>query len=522
MVASPHHLASRAGLEVLRRGGSAVDACIAMNATLAVVYPHMAGLGGDLFAQVWDPKEHAVRALNASGRAGGQVTIEAYRSRGHRSIPERGPLAASTVPGAVDGWARLHDRFGRLDWQALFADAIRHAEIGFPITAKLSQAAADAWATFAPDGPAAALHRPGGQPLASGATLRQPDLARSLRLIADHGADTFYRGELAELIVEGLRHAGGLLSGEDFADHRSDWVEPITTGYGPYQVSQLPPNTQGIAVLLILNLIARYDLAGMGDPSADAIHLVVEATKLAYADRDRWVADPASVQVPFETLLSSDYAARRAALIDPRRARPEGEASPGAEGGDTVYLCAVDAEGMACSLIESIYFAFGSGFMPPGTGILLHDRACLFTLDPEHPNALGPGKRPFHTLIPAMALRDGRPELLFGTMGGDGQPQTQVAILTRIVHHGHDPQAAIEAPRWLYGRTWGEASKSLKLEGRIPDAVVDELRRRGHEVQVVEAWSERMGHAQAIRIDAESGALQGGADPRGDGVALGW
>ncbi|HHX64868.1 MAG TPA: gamma-glutamyltransferase family protein, partial [Chloroflexi bacterium] len=351
------------------------------------------------------------------------------------------------------------------------------------------------------------------------------DLAASLRLVAREGAQGFYRGELAEKIVRGLRKSGGLLTMEDFESHRSDWVEPIRTTYREYEVTELPPNTQGIATLMLLNIIEGYDMADIGEGTADYYHLMTEAVKLAFADRDRWVTDPTTLDIPVGHLLSKQYAKERRRAIDMMQAHPQQEVEAGvrdAVGGDTVYLTAVDSDGMACSMIQSVYFEFGSAYMPPDTGILLQNRGSFFKLNPDHPNALAPGKRTFHTIIPAMALRDNKPALCFGTMGGEGQPQTQAAMLTRMVDFGMDPQQAIEAPRWLFGRTWGEESRSLKLEGRIPDAVVHELERRGHDVEMTEDWSQQMGHAQAIWIDHEQGVMKGGADPRGDGAAVGY
>jgi gamma-glutamyltranspeptidase/glutathione hydrolase len=520
VVATPHYLASVAGLAMLERGGSAVDAIIAANATLAVVYAHMSGLGGDLFAQVWDPKRRTLAALNASGRAGERATIDVFKAKGWESIRPRGPFAAITVPGAVDGWSQLHRRYGKLEWRELFQPAIQHAH-GFPLSPKFRDFIARYADTLRPFEATAAVFLPGGRAPEAGAILRQPDLARSLTLVAEQGAEAFYRGELGRRILQGLRAAGGILTEDDLASHTSDWVEPLRTTYRGYEVTQLPPNTQGIAALMILNLIEGVDLGSVGEGTADYYHLMTEATKLAFADRDRWVSDPATAAIPVDRLLAKDYAAERRRLVDMTRARPEQETAPGDLGGDTVYLCAADADGCAVSLIQSVYYEFGSAFMPPGTGILLQNRGSFFTLNPEHVNALAPRKRTFHTIIPAMALREGRPALLFGTMGGEGQPQTQAAVLTRLVDFGFNVQEAIEAPRWLYGRTWGEASKSLRLEGRVPDNVAGELIRRGHEVQMMPDWSETMGHAQAIRIDHEQGVLHGGADPRGEGAALG-
>ncbi|MGI5916351.1 MAG: gamma-glutamyltransferase [Anaerolineae bacterium] len=525
MVATPHYLASTAGLTALQLGGSAVDACIAANATLSVVLGHMAGLGGDLFAQVWDPSSQHVLAINASGRAGREAHIDLYREKGWDEIQPRGPLAANTVPGVVDGWSQLHDRYGRMGWAELFEPAIHHASEGYPISQRLCDFIGKHADTLKQYDTTAQAFMPDGRPPQAGRLFRQPDLAASLRLVAREGAQGFYRGELAEKIVRGLRKSGGLLTMEDFESHRSDWVEPIRTTYREYEVTELPPNTQGIATLMLLNIIEGYDMADIGEGTADYYHLMTEAVKLAFADRDRWVTDPTTLDIPVGHLLSKQYAKERRRAIDMMQAHPQQEVEAGvreAVGGDTVYLTAVDSDGMACSMIQSVYFEFGSAYMPPDTGILLQNRGSFFKLNPDHPNALAPGKRTFHTIIPAMALRDNKPALCFGTMGGEGQPQTQAAMLTRMVDFGMDPQQAIEAPRWLFGRTWGEESRSLKLEGRIPDAVVHELERRGHDVEMTEDWSQQMGHAQAIWIDHEQGVMKGGADPRGDGAAVGY
>lgn len=530
MVATSHYLASAAGLGILQERGSAADALIAANATLCVVYPHMSGLGGDLFAQTWDPGKGQVMALNGSGRSGERVTIDAYRAQKWDEIQPRGPLAANTVPGVVSAWWELHQRHGKLDWQRLFEPAIRYAEEGFPISPKFRDYITEYADTLRQYDTTAAIYLPGGHAPRAGSMFRQGDLAQSLRQVAGNGVDGFYRGELAQRIVRGLQQAGGLLTEDDFASHTSDWVEPLRTTYKGYEVTELPPNTQGIAALMILNLLAEHGLEGIAEGSADYYHLMTEATKLAFADRDQWVTDPTTVDIPYDRLLAKQYAAQRLRRIDMQRARPPDAVEPGlgrpaahaAAGGDTVYMAAVDDDGLAVSLIQSVYFEFGSAFVPEGTGILLQNRGSFFQLDPEHPNALAPRKRTFHTIIPAMALQEGKPALLFGTMGGEGQPQTQAAMLTRMVDYGYNVQEAIEAPRWLYGRTWGDESRSLKLEGRIPDGVATELKRRGHDVSMVEDWSQTMGHAQAIWIDREEGVLRGGADPRGEGMAMGF
>jgi gamma-glutamyltranspeptidase/glutathione hydrolase len=519
-VTSPHYLATEAGFEMLRRGGHAVDAAIAVNAVLAVVYNHMAGMGGDLFAQVWDAGDGTVRAMNGSGRSGKAVTADEYERRGETEVPARGPLGANTVPGTVDAWAKLHERYGRLPWRDLFEPAIGYANDGHPLTAKMRDFVIQYRGTLQQFEETARVFMPDGRAPDIGELVRQPALAESLRAVAEGGADEFYRGPLAEQIVGSLREAGGLLTAEDFAEHSSDWVDPVSSDYKGLTVTELPPNTQGLTTLLILNIIETFDLQAIGDNTADFYHLMTEATKLAFALRDRWVADPAFKDIPVERLLSKESAEELRGHLDMQCAKSFEDVMVTDDKGDTTFMAAVDTEGNTCSLIQSVYYEFGSAFMPEATGILLQNRGSFFKLDRSDPNFLEPGKRPFHTIIPAMALRDGRPFMAFGTMGGEGQPQTQTAMLTRVVDFGYDVQQAIEAPRWLYGRTWGEESRTLKLEGRIPDSVSLELERRGHEVENLPRWSGKMGHAQAIVIMPETGIRWAGADPRGDGLAL--
>jgi gamma-glutamyltranspeptidase/glutathione hydrolase len=533
-VATPHYLASSAGLEALRRGGSAVDAAIAANAVLCVVYPHMAGLGGDGFWLIAGHDTGGVQALNAAGPAARAATASFYRERGHTSeIPERGAPAALTVPGAVDGWRVAHERFGRLAWADLFAAAIEYARDGMPVSRSLAD-----W--LAQDAPilrqfpeTARVFLPGGEPQREGTRLVQADLARAFEALASDGArGGFYEGTLARRICKSLGPAGSPLSPEDFAAYRAAWVEPIATTYRGFEVVEMPPSTQGFATLQILNLLEGFDVAAWGEGTADYYHYLVEAVKVAFADRDEWLTDPDYVKIPLDRLLSKDYAAKRRALIDPRRALVAEQIEPGlrfapgahrrAPGGDTCYFCTADADGLVASVIQSIYHDFGAVVIGGDTGIILQNRGSFFSLDERHPNRLEPGKHTFHTIIPAMMMQDGRPVLAFGTMGGEGQPQTQAALVTRMVDFGFDVQQAIEAPRWLMGRTWGTPSRSLSLECRIPDEAVRELTRRGHPVRMVEAWSGTMGHAQAIRVDRERGFLEGGADPRGDGAAIGW
>jgi gamma-glutamyltranspeptidase/glutathione hydrolase len=536
MVSTPHYLASASGLAMLRRGGSAVDAAIAADATLCVVYPHMAGIGGDGFWLIAGPGTDGLQALNASGPAAQRATIDYYRSRGYEDeIPQRGPLAALTVPGAVDGWRMAHERFGRLPWADLFADAIAYARDGMAITRSLADWLAQDAPILRQDPEMARIYLPEGEPQREGARLVQSDLARSLEELAASGARAgFYEGELARRICAALEPAGSPLTSEDFAAYHASWVKPIFTTYRGFEMAQMPPSTQGFAALQILNLLEGFDMAALGEGTADYYHHIVEAVKLAFEDRDEWLTDPAFIDIPLERLLSKDYASERRALIDPQLALIAEEVGPGVRygsgfehrhpspSGDTVYFCTADADGLVVSIIMSIYHDFGAAVIGEGTGIIMQNRGSFFSLDDDHPNRLKPGKRCFHTIIPAMMLKDGQPVLAYGTMGGEGQPQTQAAMVTRIVDFGFDVQQAIEAPRWLMGRTWGTATRDLSLESRISDQVSRELTLRGHPVRMVSQWESTLGHAQAIRIDRETGFLEGGADPRGDGAALGF
>jgi gamma-glutamyltranspeptidase len=532
MVATSHTLASQAGLDMLRRKGSAVDAVIAANAVLCVVYPHMAGVGGDGFWLIAEPGRD-VRALNGSGPAARAATIDHYREEGHTDeIPSRGAAAALTVPGAVDGWRELHEAYGRLPWGELFAPAIGYADRGAPIGRSLADWIAQDVDILGREDRMAELYLREGRPLREGDRFAQPDLASTLEAIATQGARELYEGATAERLTAALERAGSPLRGEDLEAFRAEWVEPIGTTYRGLEVLSFPPNTQGFAALHILNLIQGFDVVGWGDGTADYYHHMAEAVKLAFADRDAWLTDPTFVEIPTERFLAKDYADERRGRIDPATAMKMDDVEPGiapptaggrrSAEGDTCAFCAVDGDGLAVSAIQSIYHDFGSGVIAGDTGVLMQNRGSFFSLDEEHPNHLEPGKRTFHTLIPSMTLRDGEPELVFGSMGGEGQPQTQAAIVTRLEDFGYDVQQAIEAPRWLMGRTWGVESRDLSLEGRISDEVARELEFRGQPVKMLPNWDDNMGHAQAIRIDRERGLLEGGADPRGDGAAVGY
>ena len=528
MVTSPHYLASQAGLDILRRGGTAIDAAVAT----AVVYPQMCTLGGDNFWLIYDARTGKMKGLNASGRAGEKASIDFYRSRGLSKVPARGYLAANTVPGVVSGWneAWKYSRSAlgsQLSFASLLDTARELAERGFPVSTSLAY-----WSEIDTDPTDqefrnlqrykgfASTYLKGGKPYGLGEIMRLPDLAATLALLADKGADEFYKGSIAAAIAADLEENGGLLTVRDFARHTADWVEPISVPYRDCRAWNLPPNTQGMASLEILNILNNFDLSQIPEGSADYYHLIIEATKEAFLDRDTYLSDPAFVDIPLERLLSAGHGKRQAARI--RMDRAATSLAPLDPKGDTIWLGVVDGQGNAVSLIQSIYHDFGSGIVPRGTGVLLQNRGSFFSLDPAHVNRLEPGKRTFHTLNPAMLTRNGKPFLVYGTMGGEGQPQTQAAIATRVLDYGMTPQEAIDAPRWLYGRTWGKSSNDLKLEGRISADVADELARRGHPVRRVEDYTDTMGHAGAIRIDPQTGVLQGGTDPRGDGLACGY
>ena len=532
VVSTPHYLASTAGVAALQRGGSAVDAAIAANAVLCVAYPHMAGLGGDGFWLIAGPGIHGVEAIDASGPAAAAATLDRYRSQGP-DIPARGAAAALTVPGAVDGWRLAHERYGKLPWASVLEAAIGYARDGVAVSRSLADWLVTDEPILRAQPRTAAIYLPGDRVPREGERLVQADLAAALAHLARGGArGAFYEGELADRICAAVGPEGSPLAPEDFAAYSAQWVEPISSTYRGYEVFEMPPPTQGFTALQILNLLEGFDVVAAGEGTAEYYHRMAEAVKIAFADRDEWLTDPRFVDIPIERMISKEYAAQRRGLIDSERALDISTVAPGipypqaherrVPDGDTCYFCTADSEGMVVSLISSIYHDFGSAVVGGDTGIILQNRGAFFSLDEGHPNHLQPGKRTFHTLAPAMMLRDGEPYLAFGSMGGEGQPQSQAALVTRIVDFGYDVQQAIEAPRWLMGRTWGTPSRNLGLEGRIGDEIVRELKRRGQPVQMVTDWNDNMGHAQAIRVDREHGFLEGGADPRGDGAALGY
>ncbi|MCF2938162.1 gamma-glutamyltransferase [Paenibacillus alkaliterrae] len=516
MVVSPHYLATAAGARILEQGGNAFDAAVAVSACLAVVYPHMTSLGGDSFWLGYHHSEGKVRGYNASGRSGCKANIGAYA--GLAAIPHRGVGSIVTVPGMVDGWDAVHREYGRLTWAQVLAPAIDYAGNGFPMSEDQYANTVHNEAVLARALETADIYLPGGQAVKPGIRFKQPALAGTLRRLAEHGRDEFYKGETAKEIVSFLGRHDGLLTADDFADHRGDWVTPVEGSYRGYSLYQMPPNSQGFSGIMALHILEQFNLRDIEHGSHDYYQLCVEALKLSFRDRNNYLSDPAFTNVPLEQLLDKGYAAKLAASIELNRAS---SVQSEALGSDTAYAAVVDEEGNSVSFIQSLYFEFGSGVVAGNTGILLQNRGSFFSLDPNHVNSLKPAKRTFHTLMPAMACREGKPAVLYGTQGGEGQPQTQTAIFTRMIDYGMNPQQAINEPRWVWGRTWGEPTQELKIEGRVSDEVLASLAAAGHLVRKVKDFDGIMGHAHAILRD-EQGFLQGGSDPRCDGAAVGW
>jgi len=525
LVTSPHSLASSAGVDVLRAGGSAIDAAIATSAMLAVIYPHMTGLGGDAFWLIHDGKTGEVRYINGGGKAADAATPAVMAARGLGEIPLRGIVPATlTVPGAVASWIAAHATFGRLPLTRVLDSTILSAREGFPVTGRLSSFIAMMGDELAANAEAAAIFFPDGAVPAPGSKLTNMHLSRTLQAIADQGWAGFYQGAVAAEMGRFSRENGGLFQPTDFARQQATWGPPLVGRYRDVEIFNTPPPTQGFTVLEMLNLIEPHAPQRMDLLGPDRVHLLVQAKQIAYHDRDRLLADPALAAVPVETLISKPHAARRGALIDPASALSWDKVpSYGSLAGDTVYIAAIDRDGNAASLIQSLYGAFGACVVAGNTGVVLQNRGAYFSLDPNHPNRLEPGKIPLHTLIASMAKRDGKLWSVLGCMGADGQPQIQLQLYSAMIDHGLDVQEAIEMPRFLSGRfALGEARDTLHLEGRFPRETIDTLEGRGHIVNRWEAWNEMAGHAHGITIDPRSGVLSGGSDPRSDGAAIGY
>ena len=518
IVAAESPLAAQAGATVLAQGGHAVDAAIAANAVMGLVAPMSNGIGGDLFAIVYEAKTGKLYGLNASGWAPAGLTIEFLKSQGNERMPGRS-IHSVTVPGAVDGWARLHERFGRLKLGEDLAPAIRYAEEGFPVTEFVSGLWAQSEQRLKQSESATHTYLPGGRAPRLGEVFSNPELAWTYRQIAKHGRDAFYKGEVAQRILEHSAKLGGTMNAEDLAQFQSEWVEPISTSYRGWTVYEIPPNGQGIAALVMLNLMEEFPLGEYGHNSARALHVMIEAKKLAYADMLRYVADPKFSQVPVHGMLSKDYAPERAKLIDPAKAncRVAAGTPPGA-GSDTIYLSVVDREGNIVSLIQSNYSSvgFGSGVVPAGVGFALQNRGALFTLDAAHPNALAGRKRPLHTIIPAFMAK-GEIRIAFGIMGGWNQSQAHAQFVSNVVDHGLNIQAALEAARFTKDTFEG---CDLEIEGRVPPAVRAELEGLGHKLEIRGVYSPHMGGGQAVLRDFAAGVNYGASDPRKDGEAI--
>ncbi|MBT2635331.1 gamma-glutamyltransferase [Bacillus sp. ISL-26] len=514
MVVSPHYLASQAGAGILERGGNAFDAAVAVSACLAVVYPHMTGLGGDSFWLTYHQETGRIKAYNGSGRSGKHVTRETYKDRG--AIPLRGIESAITVPGMTDSWDAVLTAYGRLSLAEVLKPALDYAANGFPVSADQCAHTERNLDLLSSIPYTSDIFTRNGTAPVPGERFVQRELAQSLEKISEKGRSAFYEGDIAQSITSFLQNNGGHLTLEDFKAHRGEWSDPVTVDYRGYSICQAPPNSQGFTGLMTLNILENYDFYHIEHGSFEYYHVLVEALKKSFQDRNAVLTDPAFSHIPLDRLLDKTYAKQLAEeigyLAAPAESRPVGS--------DTAYTAIVDSEGNAVSFIQSLYFEFGSAVTAGETGILLQNRGSFFSLDESHVNTLEPGKRTFHTLMPAMACKEGKPKILYGTQGGEGQPQTQTAVITRIIDYQMDPQRAVSEPRWVWGRTWGEDYEGLRVENRISQETTEKLKQSGHHVEIVGDFDRLMGHAGAIVID-EEGFLQGGADPRGDGAAVG-
>jgi gamma-glutamyltranspeptidase / glutathione hydrolase len=514
IVATSHVLASQAGAQILARGGSAIDAAIAANAVLGVTEPMMNGIGGDLFLIYWDAKSGKLYGLNASGWGPRGLTIEFLKKQGITTMPQDG-IHSVTVPGAVEGWSQSHNRFGKLPWNEIFGPAIYYAEHGYPVPEFIHGYWAGSLDKLKQTPEAQRIYLPHGKPPEIGEMFSNLDLGKALRLIAEQGRDAFYKGEIAEAILKTSAALGGTMQPGDLADFSAEWVEPLSIDYRGWKIYELPPNGQGMAALEMLNIMATQPPDKAGPQGAVELHKKIEAMKLAYTDLYRYNADPRFAKVPIKGLLAKDYAEQRAALINPDKANCTPVNGSPAQS-DTTYLAAVDKDGNIASLIQSNYDSFGSGVAVIGMGFVLQDRGGLFTLDPNHPNALAPRKRPFHTIIPAFMEKDDI-HIGFGIMGGSNQPLAHAQFVSNVVDYGMNIQAAVEAPRFTIR---GESLNcDIAIESRVKPEVLDELRRKGHSLNVRQEYSSWMGRGQAVLHNSTTGVNFAGSDPRADGAA---
>ena len=513
-VTAGHPLAAEAGLRVLQSGGNAMDAAITMAGVLAVARPHMNGVGGDMFLLYYDAATGQTHGLNGSGRAGTGRTLEDLQGEGLDDMPSTGPLSVS-VPGAVGGWAAALDRFGTMSWADALEPAVELARRGLPVSETLASDIAVAEEKLRRDPEATRIFLPDGAVPTAGSTLDRSDLAATLERLQAQGPAEFYGGQTGERVVEYLHEVGGLLRLEDLEGYQPAWVDPIRAGYHGLEVLALPPNTQGVTLLEELKLLSHFDVAALGHNSVDYLHTLAETIRIAFDDRDAHVSDPDTMRKSVSWLLDDERLAALAETIDPMGPAFQEPVIEGEDHPNTVYLIAVDEQGNVVSMIQSLFASFGSGLVVPGTGIVFQNRGSLFTFEPDHPNLFEPGRRPFHTLCPVLALRDGVPWLAFGTPGGDGQTQTHIQVLNNIVAFGVTPQEAIDAPRL---RRYGNGV--LSIEDRIPAGVREALVSRGYAVRPAVGWTAEFGGAQAVLIDPETGAKRAGADRRREGWAL--
>lgn len=522
MVATSQPLATQVGLDILKNGGNAIDAAIAANAMLGLVEPTGNGIGGDLFAIVWDAKTQKLYGLNASGRSPKSLTMEYFEEQGMTSIPPYGPLPVS-VPGAVDGWFELHGKFGNLPMTQILSPTIEYARAGFPVSELIAWYMQRSVSRLSKYPGFKETYMPSGKAPVKGQIFKNPDLAATLEKIATGGRDAFYKGDIARVIGAYMKEQGGFLSYEDLAAHTSDWVEPVSSNYRGYDVWELPPNGQGIAALQILNVLEQYDIEGMGYGSAEYVHTFVEAKKLAFEDRAKYYADPEFNKIPVDWLISKEYAKQRRALIDDTKAAKRYDAGP--YEGDTIYLTTADKDGNMVSLIQSNYRGMGSGMTPTGLGFILQDRGEMFSLSRGHFNAYEPGKRPFHTIIPAFVTRNGKPWLSFGVMGGGTQPQMHAQIIVNLIDFGMNLQEAGDAPRMLHSGSsepTGEIMEDggyVSLENGYSAEVRRKLVQMGHTLTEV---SGSFGGYQAILRDPKTGVYYGASESRKDGHAAGY
>jgi gamma-glutamyltranspeptidase/glutathione hydrolase len=512
MVASSQPLATLAGVQMLMNGGNAIDAAVATAAVLGVVEPSSIGIGGDAFCLFYSTKEKKIKALDASGRSPYAATLEFCRKNGFKEMPQRG-IHSVTVPGAVHGWTTLLEAYGSKSLGEVLRPAILHAEEGFPVAELTAESWHESEARLKRDDGASINYLINGRAPRAGEVFKNPRMAKTLRRIADESAEVFYKGEIAERIVRCSERLGGHFTRKDFAEHTSDWVEPITANYRGYDIYEMPPATQGFVALVMLKLLQGFDLKSAGAQSADVLHLMIETKKLAFGDRDRYLADRDFMKASVQDLYSSKRVEKMRSQIRPTQAAHEYPNVPA--GPDTEYVAAADSEGNLVSFIQSNFMGFGSGVVEPETGIILQNRGHLFSLDENHPNCIGPHKRCVHTLMPGMILRDGKPYAALGLKGGHVQPQVQVQIISNLIDFGMTPQEAILAPRFNHI----EGAK-VGLEPEFGETVRNDLTRRGHEI--VGGNPESFGGAHAIVIDSESGAFVGGSDPRKGGCALGF